>query len=308
MSATPSTAPGESVGVTQLGYLGMEVGDLDAWQRFATETLGLELLPDKGADGALLFRMDERHHRFRVSPGSRDDVSLLGFEVPSEPALRDLAGTLEAAGTPVSWGDAAQLEDRRVVNLFRFEDPNGIACEVYMGPLVMRDQPFRSPRNLSGFHTGDEGLGHIVLFVKSLEESMRFYSDVLGFRMTDWVRPQPERGAGSAVNIAFFHCNPRHHTVAMLEVPGAPKRLHHFMLQVEDFDDVGATYDLCNDGGAPIELTLGRHTNDEMVSFYMGTPSGFWVEYGWGARLVDDATWKVELHTTGSSWGHRPVG
>ena len=107
------------------------------------------------------------------------------------------------------------------------------------------------------------------------------------------------------MNIAFFHCNARHHSVAMLEVPQAPKRLHHFMLQVKDFDDVGSTYDLCNDGGAPVELTLGRHTNDEMVSFYMGTPSGFWVEYGWGAREVDDATWNVELHTTGSSWGHR---
>ena len=294
------------MGVTQLGYLGMEVQDLEAWRRFATDTLGLEVREEKGADGALLLRMDERHHRFFVAPGERDDVSVLGFETASQLELEALAQTLEAAGTPITWGGEADFEERRVVNLFRFSDPNGIACEAYTGPLVQRDQPFRSPRAIEGFYTGDQGLGHIVLFVDDLDQSMKFYLDVLGFRMTDWVRPQPERGAGSAMNIAFFHCNPRHHTLAMLAAPGAPRRLHHFMLQVQTLDDVGSTYDACAAGGAPIELTLGRHTNDEMFSFYMGSPSGFWVEYGYGAREVDDATWKVELHTTGSSWGHKP--
>ncbi len=291
--------------VTQLGYLGVEVQDLEAWRRFATDTLGLEVLPEKGADGSLLLRMDERHHRFFVSPGERDDVSLLGFEAASQPALDALAARLEAAGTAVHWGEPGDCDARKVVNLFQFEDPNGIACEAYTGPLVMRDRPFHSPRTISGFFTGDQGLGHIVLLVKSLDESLRFYTDTLGFRMTDWVRPQPERSAGSAMNIAFLHCNPRHHTIAMLEAPRSPKRLHHFMVQVKTLDDVGATYDQCGSQGVPIELTLGRHTNDEMFSFYMGSPSGFWVEYGYGAREVDDATWKVELHTTGSSWGHQ---
>lgn len=294
-----------TMAVTQLGYLGVEVQDLEAWRRFASDTLGLEVLSEKGADGSLLLRMDERHHRFFVSPGERDDVSLLGFELASQIELDALATRLEEAGTTLTWGNQTDFEERRVVNLFRFEDPSGIACEAYTGPLVMRDQPFRSPRAIDGFYTGDQGLGHIVLAVKSLDESMRFYTEALGFRMTDWVRPQPERGAGSAMNIAFFHCNPRHHSVAMVEVPGAPKRLHHFMLQVQSLDDVGSTYDQCADQGVPIELTLGRHTNDEMFSFYMGSPSGFWVEYGYGAREVDDATWKVELHTTGSSWGHK---
>ena len=56
----------------------------------------------------------------------------------------------------------------------------------------------------------------------------------------------------------------------------------------------------------PINRTLGRHTNDHMVSFYMASPSGFEVEYGWGARTVDDSTWQVQQHTTGSMWGTAP--
>jgi hypothetical protein len=42
-----------------------------------------------------------------------------------------------------------------------------------------------------------------------------------------------------------------------------------------------------------------------MVSFYMRSPAGFEIEYGFGARTVDDATWKVQHHHAGSMWGHR---
>jgi hypothetical protein len=53
------------------------------------------------------------------------------------------------------------------------------------------------------------------------------------------------------------------------------------------------------------DSTLGRHSNDQMVSFYMSTPSGFEVEYGWGGRLIDDATWQVQRHDRGTLWGHK---
>jgi hypothetical protein len=85
----------------------------------------------------------------------------------------------------------------------------------------------------------------------------------------------------------------------------APKRLMHFMLQCRHVDDVGSTYYLCQDQGIEISGTLGRHTNDHMMSFYMRSPSGFEIEYGWGARIVDDATWQVQKHEAPSIWGHR---
>ena len=51
--------------------------------------------------------------------------------------------------------------------------------------------------------------------------------------------------------------------------------------------------------------TLGRHPNDLMTSFYMRTPSDILVEYGWGGREVDDATWQPhELTSAASFWGH----
>ena len=106
--------------------------------------------------------------------------------------------------------------------------------------------------------------------------------------------------------MAFFHCNPRHHSLAFYAA-AVRRRLQHFMLQAKSVDDVGATWDLCQDDGVPIARGLGRHTNDHMVSFYLRSPSGFEVEYGWGGRVVDDNTWRVQHHTRGSIWGHRPL-
>ena len=77
------------------------------------------------------------------------------------------------------------------------------------------------------------------------------------------------------------------------------------MLQLRSIDDVGATMYLVQDSGIEITSSLGRHTNDHMLSFYMRTPSGFEIEYGWGGREVDDATWHVQKHHAPSIWGHR---
>ena len=98
------------------------------------------------------------------------------------------------------------------------------------------------------------------------------------------------------------HCNPRHHTLALIPAP-LPKRLHHFMLQVASLEDVGQALDRARAQNVPISSSLGRHTNDHMVSFYARTPSGFDVEYGYGARTIGD-NWVVTRPEATSTWGH----
>ena len=73
-------------------------------------------------------------------------------------------------------------------------------------------------------------------------------------------------------------------------------------------DDVGMAFDRACRHGVEIVLTLGRHPNDRMFSFYGRTPSGFEFEYGWGGMLVDDATWQPTIHDRISAWGHIPPG
>jgi len=173
-------------------------------------------------------------------------------------------------------------------------DPSGIPVELASG--AARREVVGPPR----FVAGELGLGHVVLSADDREASRRFYEG-LGFRLSDQVVAEIH---GHHADLLFFHCNPRHHTIALGDKQ--PKRLHHFMIETRDLDQVGLAFDRTMRAGLRIMHTLGRHPNDRMFSFYAMTPSGFQFEYGWGARLVDDATWKPEVHDRISEWGHHP--
>ena len=280
--------------VTQLGYVGVGVKDVEQWEHYATESLGLQT-GGRESDGSLFLRMDEYEYRIVVHPNGADDIAYVGWQVTNEANLMEMAEQLRNAGVEVRFGTPDETKARRVEGLIRFEDPSAIPTEVFYGPPMSFDSPFNSPRPISNFVTGNQGLGHIVIHVDDAEKSIRFYRDVLGMRISDFIR-----------NLAFFHCNPRHHSLAIIE-SRSEKRLNHIMLQLDSLNDVGATYDLVQDQGVEIVRGLGRHTNDHMTSFYMKTPSGFHIEYGWGARTVDDNTWQVVRHEKGSIWGHRAV-
>jgi len=84
-----------------------------------------------------------------------------------------------------------------------------------------------------------------------------------------------------------------------------PKRMHHVMVEVRELDDVGRAYDLCLQRGL-VARSLGRHINDHMVSFYLKTPSGFFLEYGWGGRVIEGPS-EVVTYRMGSLWGHHAL-
>ncbi len=285
--------------ISRLGYVGFEVGDVAAWERFAVDALGL-LVSGRGADGSVAFRMDDQAQRIVVHPGSSDDVAYAGFEVDDEATLGRLSDDLTRAGFPTSdaGGDVARA--RRVKRVVRVDDPNGVPIELVHGPERAAES-FRSPLVPSGFVTGDEGLGHVVFAASDPQATERFYCELLGMRLSD--RIEVEVAPGFRLLITFLHANPRHHTVAFAAAP-MPKRVHHFMLEVGAMDDVGRAYDRCLGAGVEISNTLGVHPNDHMFSFYARTPSGFDVELGWGGRKIDDATWKPGRYDRKSVWGH----
>jgi biphenyl-2,3-diol 1,2-dioxygenase len=289
--------------ISSLGYLGLGVKDLDAWEKFGTQILGLQSA-GIGDDGLLRLRMDEYAYRFALHKDDADDLAYIGWEVADSAALHGVAERLRVAGVSVEQGSAELAAARGVAELVRFSDPNGVASEVFYGPSVEFEKPFHSPRAISGFKTGEQGAGHLVITVNNLDETVRFYCEALGFKISDFI--EMKFGA-TGFTLAFMHCNSRHHTIAFLPLP-LPKRLLHFMLQARSVDDVGATMYLVQDSGIEITSSLGRHTNDHMLSFYMRTPSGFEIEYGWGGRQIDDRTWHVQKHHAPSIWGHRRSG
>ncbi|MFA7637738.1 MAG: biphenyl-2,3-diol 1,2-dioxygenase [Parvibaculum sp.] len=289
--------------IQSLGYIGLSVADTEAWATFGEDILGL--MKVEGPDGSLRFRLDSYAWRIAVEKGEADDIAYAGFEVAGLEVLDAFEARLKEAGVAVTRGDEALAKKRAVSGLIACQDPDGLAVEIYYGPSERYETPFVSSKGVSGFVTGDQGLGHFVFATPDIARAKKFYCDLLGFRLSDTIRMEitPE----FALNLEFFHCNPRHHTLAMAPI-GLPKKLNHFMVEVKSIDDVGFALDRVAANDVPLAMTLGRHTNDHMVSFYVHTPSGFEVEYGFGARVVDEETWRVSRHDSTSAWGHKRAG
>jgi len=293
--------------VTQLGYLGLGVSDMAAWEEFATDVLGMQINGKTERD-SMFLRTDLYHHRFEVYATGEDDILYTGWEVKDAAALAEVVERVRSFGIEVEDCTKEDTDERMVLGLARFKDPNGLQTELYYGPYL--DQlPFNSPRGLSGFRTGEIGglgLGHIVLHVPDVMDTLGFYTDALGVKVSDFI----EMGRGEhKVKMAFTHANGRHHSLAFAPHFGPPqegvarRRLNHFMIEVNSLDEVGITLGMFQQRGMPAG-SIGRHTNDWMVSFYAPTPSGFQVEYGTGGRLVDDTNWEVQHYKAASIWGH----
>lgn len=278
--------------IAALGYMCVGGSDLDDWSDFATRWLGMQ----QTENGAIQrrFRMDDRAQRLVIDRSLPTGTCTFGWEVADQAALSDLAARLEDAGTPALQEPAALAGQRRVADLISFADPAGNRLEAFWG-AEQADDPFRPGRAISGFRTGPLGMGHVVLSVPQIDPMLTFYRDLLGFRLSDYIL-RPFRAY-------FMHVNPRHHSLALIET--GKHAVHHLMVELFSFDDVGQGYDIALGEPERIATTLGRHPNDLMTSFYLRSPAGFMVEYGWGGREVDDATWEPEEVTVGPSlWGH----
>ena len=278
--------------VSHLAYLGVGATDVDAWERFATQVMGLHV--DRLGSGSLRMRLDAKLCRMSIQARASDGVDFIGWAIADGLTLEDARVRLDAAAVQCESGTAEECAARGVDAFLWFLDPLGHRVEICHRHLDAI-APLRLARPLAGFKTGALGLGHVVLMNPEVDAARRFYVDVIGMRLSDYTeRP---------FNAQFFHVNARHHSLALIQ--NQRVGLHHLMLELLELDDVGQTYDLLDAQGVRLGASLGRHTNDFMTSFYMFTPSGFMIEYGWGGRLIDVDDWSAQKMDCGPSlWGH----
>ena len=283
-------------GVESLAYVGFESPAAKEWQTFGPEVLGAELVD--GDDHTVRLRLDDHAWRIAVHTGPLDRLAYLGWSVKGPDALARISERLIAAGVKVEDGTPGELAGRQVQAMAWFEDPAGLRHEVTWGQRV-RPSSFRPGRPISGFVTDGGGLGHLVLVVPDRDSEERFITELLGLRLSDQVDMGP-------VGLRFYRCNQRHHSLALVPVPGMVG-VHHLMVEVGSIDDVGTGLELVERRGMLVALSLGRHTNDLMTSFYVRSPSGFEVEYGTGGLLVDETAWEGASYEAISVWGHHPL-
>jgi 2,3-dihydroxybiphenyl 1,2-dioxygenase len=290
--------------ISNLAYVVFKASDLAQWKNFAENILGLQVGDD--SDQVLALRMDELAQRIILERGVDDDLVAAGWQFDTAQDLNQFVDGLRSKGLTVSTGDATLTQSRKVEALFHCEDPNGFRHEFVFGPqYALISKPFHSPLLYGdGFETGKLGVGHLLTVARDYAASVKFYTEVLGLKISDYIR-DAETFPGVTVDATFLHSKTgRHHSLATAFMP-SPKRVHHMMIQVKNFNDVGLAYDRVLKAGLPVISTPGHHPNDHMYSFYVLTPSGFGLEYGWGGVVIDDNDWSVKNYSKLSDWGHK---
>ena len=287
--------------IRSLGYVKVQTADIDRWRQFAFKVLGFAE-GDGPDDSALYLRMDERAARIIVVPADSDRIVTVGWEVRDHPTLELVKNALNTAGVPFKQLTQDDADARRIEEGIAFDDPAGTAVEVFHG-AVLDHSPVVTPFG-ARFVTGGQGLGHVVLPAVDVPGLVEFYTDVLGFvsRGAFRVPTPPEFGP---VRVRFLGTNERHHSLAIC--PAATVRdpgLIHLMVEVDSLDTVGQALDRVHADGFQLSSTLGRHTNDKMVSFYVRAPGDWDVEFGTEGMRVDEDHYSAEEITADSYWGH----
>lgn len=276
-----------------MGYVVITSTDIDAWRRFATDVVGA--MPVLDSSGALHLRIDERPARIVVVPGPTDEFTATGWLMANEADFANARKSLSDAGIEVRPASAQEKGILRVTDMFRFTDPAGNTHEVAYGPISTPER-FVSPQGVR-FVTGAEGLGHVVLPARdSLSETTSFWTSVMGFTRAN------SRTFPNGKLAEFLSCNGRQHSLALAELD-APKNCIHVALEVATLDDCGYALDRTTKRNL-LRRNLGKHLNDNMVSFYLETPGGFQLEYGFADG---SPVWRPDVFfedAGGSYWGH----
>lgn len=290
----------------ETAYIGIDCTRPAAVATYLRDVVGL--MPGESREGAAsTWRVDGKAMRLWLQEGDRDDAACIGFAATGLDAYdRTLARLRHAdiACTPLT---ADQKRLRGVEEGVSMRAPWGVALELVHG-LEEATTPFSSPNFPHGLVTQGQGFGHYVFIVGTAEDyeaSRRFAIDLLGLKLTDWLRMPM---GPVEMNVSFLHCNPRHHSLALafVPMPAVPQRLHHINVEVTEVAEVGLAYERALRAATPLANTIGQHANDGMVSFYSISPGGWAVEVGATGRTVGDDWADVREYDRISDWGHQP--
>ena len=287
-------------------YIVLESSKPAAVNKYFGEVIGLMPgVPTPG--GASTWRADGKAQRVVLKEGQANDATCIGFELSSRDALDAAIARLRKLGLDAVAGTPAQNKERRVKEMVRVPSPWGVEVELVLS-LEEAATPFASKVYPNGFVTGSQGFGHFVFGVAGAdvyEASRKFALEGLGLKLSDTLRLPM---GPVELNVSFFHCNARHHSLAIAQIPApvVPQKLHHINFEVKQVADVGAAYERALAAGTPLANMLGQHENDGMVSFYSVGPDGWQVEVGATGRQITDNWDDVREYNRISIWGHQP--
>ena len=276
----------------RLGYVALNVTDLDRAQAFYIDKIGLT---GEAADDAVFLRCSPRHHDLSLHLGAEPGLKRLGWEMEDSAALQAARTHFTEQGLNIVAVTASEAEKLGIGEAFRIEEPTTGATFEFFTDMIDADRPYVST------HTKIARLGHVVLNSPNRPLTEQFMLEHMNFRVSDRIDGV----------VTFMRCfpNPYHHSFGVSQ--GKSAQLHHVNFMVTELADIGKGNNRMKQNGIPIVFGPGKHPPSESIFLYFLDPDGLTLEYSFGmeefpeqlARNPRDMPAGIE---SVDYWGGRP--
>jgi len=279
--------------ILRLQHVEVRTPDLELCAAYYTEVLGL--LETAREDERIFLKCwdEQEHHSVVLRQAPSYGLDHMSFKVAEAGDLDFYAARLESAGTAVKryaarelgpgWGEA-----------IRFDAPSGHVVELVhgmqkVGNMLPLTNPPPRPQNLVGI--APPRLDHIFITAEDVDETTRFFREMLGFRLTEQILAND--GHQLATWLERSHSP---HDIAM--VTGPNRGLHHFAFWLDDWNAVREAADTLAYYGVDIDVAPTRHGATRGYTTYFFDPVGNRNELFTGGYWVDPdfepVTWTEE--------------
>jgi catechol 2,3-dioxygenase-like lactoylglutathione lyase family enzyme len=262
--------------VTEIRYVGYGVADFEAEKAFYADVWGLEPVAEESGLAWFKAAGSDEHHVVRLRQSDAAHLDVIALAADSAADVEALHDKVAAAGCRVVH-PPRQLDTPGGGYGFRFFSPDGLPFE------ISSDVSHGTAREIERWEGIPIRISHIVLHSPDHQAAVRFFTDVLGFKVSDWLGDF----------MCFLRCNGAHHRLAIL--PGPPC-LNHVAYDMVGVDGMLRGVGRIGKLGTEIRWGPGRHTAGDNTFSYFVTPNGLAVEYTAELEEVDFEAHEAKVH------------
>ena len=273
--------------VTEIRYIGYGVEDFEAERKFYSDDWGL--IEVAAEDGLAWFKTHghDEHHVVRLRRADVNHIDVIALAADSEGDVGTLYDAVAGSGCRIVHSPRSLAAPGGGYG-FRFFSPDGLPFEVSANVERLGKRP------MDRWEGMPVKISHAVLHSPDHQAAVRFFTDVLGFRVSDWLGDF----------MCFLRCNSAHHRLAIL--PGPPC-LNHVAYDMLSVDDMMCGASRLRQRGTELRWGPGRHKAGNNAFSYFTTPNGFAVEYTAELEEVDFETHQPTVRAPGprvmDQWG-----
>lgn len=232
------------IDILRAGHATFTTPDVEKQVAYYSDVLGL-IVTEKTKDRAVLATRTGLE-AIAVERGDKPDLTRLSFQAAADTDFSAFARTLSEHGIKSEMRSGISPG---VAKALVFTDIKGTVIEVYADYEFQKDDG--KPAIITPLK-----LGHIAHRVDDVQKVAKFYTEVMGFRASDW----------HADNFVFMRCGADHHTVNFVYDP-APQ-LHHIAFEVQDWSELHRANDHLARNDIPLVWGPGRHIIGHNIAAY----------------------------------------